>query len=92
MRRTVLVHVRDLFPSGSDINILPFAGMGYVLTDGLYMLKPAHWIFLTDVPLDDEVASIIEKDAHVIGCIVPGIHSEHQRLFCQLFAEAYLFP
>lgn len=52
-------------PCGSDINVLPLAGVGDVQASGFRFLQPSLPAFPSETALADEGASALQKD--VIG-------------------------
>ena len=84
----VLCLVCDFLPVASDIDILAIPGVGDVRGIVFCHPQPVPFAFLTEVALNDEMASMLQEDADVLGGIIPGIKPEEQGFIRQLAAEA----
>ncbi len=86
LRGTILCLVCDLLPVASDIDILAVLGMGDVKRIVFCHPEPVLFALLTEVALNDEMASMLQEDADVLGGIISGIKPEEQGLSWRLRA------
>lgn len=73
LRGTVLRLVCDLPPVASDIDILAVPGVDDVKGIVFSHPEPVLFAFLTEVALNDGMASTLQEDADVLGGIISRI-------------------
>lgn len=85
---SILRLVCDFLPVASDIDILAVLGVGDVKGIVFCHPEPVFLAFLTEVALNDKMASTLQEDADVLGGIISGIKPEEQGFSRQPAAEA----
>ena len=68
--------VIDLLPGGSYVNHFAFTGMADVFTAVPQLVQPDFLGFLPAIALYNEPGAILNQDAIVLRCIVPGIQPD----------------
>ena len=84
---TVLCLICDFLPVASDIDILAVPGVCDVKGIVFCHPQPVLFAFLTEVVLNDEMASTLQEDADIFGRIISRIKPEKHGFIRQPAAE-----